>query len=375
MKTLPKPILVTKPEQLHKMILHLEGQAILAVDTESNSLYAYRERVCLIQFSTPEDDYLVDPLALEDLSPLGAIFASHEIEKVFHAAEYDLLVLKRDFGFSFTNLFDTMVAARTLGREKVGLGNLLEAEFGVSLEKRFQKANWGKRPFSQAMLNYARMDTHYLIRLRDILKDELQRTERLPLAMEDFKRLSQIEGNGPAPKPTDIWRMNGSRDLTPNQATILKLLTEYRQGVAEKLDKPLFKVIGDKTLVEIASQQPVSRQSLAKIRGMTPGQIRRHGKAILAAVQRGTAAAPSRPPKRSRMDGAFADRLESLRQWRKEAAREMGVESDVVLPRDILLEIARENPSDINSLGEIMASIPWRLERFGRKIQMILSDR
>jgi ribonuclease D len=374
MKTLPKPILVTSPEQLEKMVLRLKGEPIVAVDTESNSLYAYRERVCLIQFSIPEGDYLVDPLALDGLSPLGKIFTSPEIEKVFHAAEYDLLVLKRDFGFKFANLFDTMLAARILGWEKVGLGNLLNVEFGVNLEKRFQKANWGKRPFSQAMLNYARMDTYYLIRLRDILKDELQRTKRLPLALEDFRRLSQIEGNGPTPQPTDIWRMNGSRDLTPNQATILKLLAEYRQGIAERLDKPLFKVIEDRTLVEIAARQPDSNLSLSKIRGMTPGQIRRHGKAILAAVRRGAEAAPTRPPKKFRRDETFVDRLETLRQWRKRAAQEMGVESDVVLPRDIMFEIARKNPADIDGLGEIMASLPWRLERFGRKIQAALAD-
>jgi ribonuclease D len=375
MKTLPKPILVTTPKQLQEMILVLQDQPIVAVDTESNSLFAYRERVCLIQFSIPEADYLVDPMALDDLSPLGEVFASPEIEKVFHAAEYDLLVMKRDFGFRFVNLFDTMLAARILGRERVGLGNLLEAEFGVKLQKKFQKGNWGKRPLSQAMLNYARMDTHYLIRLRDIFKDGLQRAGRTPIALEDFSRLSQIDGNGPTPQRTNIWRMNGSRDLTPNQATTLKLLAEYRQGRAEKLDKPLFKVIGDKTLVEIAAREPESYRHLGEIHGMTEAQIRRHGKAILAAVRRGVEEEPTRPPKRNRKDGAFNDRLDKLREWRKVSARKMGVESDVVLPRDLMFEIARENPADFDGLAEIMADIPWRLERYGHKIHAVLADR
>jgi ribonuclease D len=354
------------------MIRLLQAQPIIAVDTESNSLFAYRERVCLIQFSIPDRDYLVDPLAIKELSSLGEVFANPEIEKVFHAAEYDLLVMKRDFDFRFANLFDTMVAARILGWEKVGLGNLLEAEFGVRLEKKFQKRDWGKRPLPRAMLNYASMDTHYLIRLRNILRDELNRMNRLTLAMEDFQRLSQLDGNGPTPKPTNIWRMNGSRDLSPQQATILQMLADYRQRRAEKINKPLFKVIDDKTLVEIAAREPKTLQDLGKIRGMPESQVRRHGKAILAAVQLGATSEPTYRPKLVRLTDDHIERLEALKEWRKRAARKMGVESDVVLPRDLMFKIARENPRDHNTLATILRETPWRLERYGQKIQAVL---
>jgi ribonuclease D len=112
---LPRSTLISRPQSLRKLTDTLAQESILAVDTESNSLYAYRERVCLIQFSTTERDYLVDPLAIDDLSPLASIFASKRIEKIFHAAEYDIIMLKRDFNFRFMNLFDTMLAARILG--------------------------------------------------------------------------------------------------------------------------------------------------------------------------------------------------------------------------------------------------------------------
>jgi ribonuclease D len=373
MKPLPKPYLVTQPKQLGEMIRLLQTRPIIAIDTESNSLFAYRERVCLVQFSIPDRDYLVDPLAIKDVSPLGAVFANTKIEKVFHAAEYDLLVMKRDFDFRFANLFDTMVAAKILGREKVGLGNLLAAEFGVRLEKKFQNREWGKRPLPQAMLNYARMDTHYLIRLRNTLRDDLKKMDRLTLAMEDFRRLSQLDGNGPTPQPTNIWRMNGSRDLTPHQATILKMLAEYRQRRAEKIDKPLFKVIADTTLVEIAARKPKTMQDLGKIRGMSESQVRRHGKAILAAVQRGIESEPTYRPKQARLADDYIERLETLKEWRKRAARKMGVESDVVLPRDLMFKIARENPKDYNTLATILSETPWRLERYGQKIQAVLT--
>src|SRR3989304_2551096 len=175
---LPDPILITHPRQLEALAKTLASEAILAVDTESNSLHAYREQVCLVQFTTSQADYLVDPLVLLDLSPLAGLFSNPNIEKIFHAAEYDLVCLKRDFGFSFANLFDTMLAARILGRPGVGLGSLLESEFGVPLDKRFQRANWGQRPLPPSLLAYARLDTHYLIDLRHRLKAALEKKRR-----------------------------------------------------------------------------------------------------------------------------------------------------------------------------------------------------
>jgi ribosomal protein S18 acetylase RimI-like enzyme len=159
---LPKPIFVDCPEALHRMIDDLAGQSIIAVDTEANSLFAYRERVCLIQFSTSESDYLLDTLALDDLSSLAPIFSNPCIEKVFHAAEYDILILRHDFDFSFARIFDTMVAARILGWDAVGLGALLQSEFSIHANKKYQRANWGMRPLPQDMLTYAQMDTHFL---------------------------------------------------------------------------------------------------------------------------------------------------------------------------------------------------------------------
>ena len=168
-ETLPPPVWVDEHNKLDRTVEDLSMQARIAVDTESNSLHAYREQVCLIQFSTPNKDYVVDPLALEDLSQLAPIFASPKIEKIFHAAEYDLVCLRRDFEFEFDNIFDTMQAARILGYQYVGLDNILADKFDVKVDKRHQKANWGARPLTHAQLDYARMDTHYLIDLRNLL--------------------------------------------------------------------------------------------------------------------------------------------------------------------------------------------------------------
>ena len=123
------------------MIAHLQDSPVLAVDTESDSLYVYFEKICLLQFSTPDTDYLVDPLVV-DLTPLGDLFADERYEKVFHAAEYDILCLKRDYGFTLANLFDTMISARVLGWKRYGLGSILQDRFNVQLNKRMQRYNW-----------------------------------------------------------------------------------------------------------------------------------------------------------------------------------------------------------------------------------------
>jgi ribonuclease D len=315
-------------------------------------------------------DFLVDPLSLKDLSALGPIFRNPKIEKVFHAAEYDLICLKRDFGFEFANLFDTMVAARILGREAIGLGAILEEEFGVHLDKRFQRANWGQRPLPPQLLSYARLDTHYSIALRNLLLAELRSRDLLPLAREDFYRMSVVHENGRSheERSPDCWRISGANDLAPQQAAILSELCRYRDQVARSLNRPLFKVINDRTLLGIAMEIPRSLRDLGRIVGMSKGQIDRHGYAILDAVERGLQGEPISPPRSPKPNEQFLERLDVLRRWRKETALGMGVKSDVVLPRDLLYALAERNPRDGEELAQVMSDVPWRLERFGEEI-------
>ncbi len=370
---LPEPILIAQTPALERLARLLSNQAIIAVDTESNSLYAYQEQICLLQFSTPEHDFVVDPLALVDLSCLGPIFSNPEIEKVFHAAEYDLLCLKRDFGFEFANLFDTMLAARILGRKEVGLGALLKAEFGVEVNKKLQRANWGVRPLPHHLLAYAQVDTHYLIPLRQRLGLELQARGLWPLAHEDFKRLTQVNNGRTSNHKDACWRVSGAHDLPPQSAAVLKELCRYRDQMARALNRPLFKVFSDQVLLSIARDCPTSLEELRRIPGMSPHQVERHGRELLAAVQRGLKAQPLFPPPSPRPDEAFLARLEALRAWRKKTAQKMGVQSDVVLPRDVLHAIAELNPQTREALAQIMKGVPWRFAQFGAQILEALS--
>ncbi len=369
---LSPPVFIARPAALEELVRTLLGEAILAVDTESNSLYAYQEQVCLIQFSTPQVDYLVDPLALDDLSPLSAIFSNPRIEKVFHAAEYDLICLKRDFGFEFANIFDTMVASRILGREECGLGAILQTEFKIELNKRYQRANWGKRPLPADLLAYAQLDTHFLLPLRQRLWAELSEKGLLPLALEDFRRMSRAIARNHSQTINDCWRINGAFDLPPQNAAVLSELCRYRDQIARRLNRPLFKVIADRTLLGIATSCPTSLEQLERIPGMSRLQIERHGRALLAAVRRGLRADPPSLPRRQRPDEQFIIRLDELRAWRKGVAAQMGVGSDVVLPRDLLFALAERNPRDAEELAQVLQDVPWRLERFGAQILAVL---
>jgi ribonuclease D len=356
-----------------QLVTLLAAEPALAVDTESNSLFVYRERVCLIQFSTPQADYIVDPLRA-DARPLAPLFANPQQQKVFHAAEYDLLCLKRDYDFEFANLFDTMVAARTLGWTQTGLAALLEQHFGVRMNKKHQRANWGKRPLSAEQLDYARLDTHYLFQLRDLLLAELIRTGRLAEAQEEFDRLARLKPEPATPDPNGFWRVSGAHDLDARQAAILNELFSYRDQQAQRSNVPPFKVMSDETLVALAKKAPQRREDLRGVFGMTEGQIARHGEELLAAVKRGLAAPPARRPKPAPEPDEVRERFERLRQWRRQKAQARGVESDVIVPREALWELARRAPRTIAELAALEHLGPWRREAYGKEILKVLAD-
>ncbi|MFZ5908634.1 MAG: ribonuclease D [Chloroflexota bacterium] len=366
---LPPPVWVATPKELQACVAALAGQASLAVDTESNSLYAYREQVCLVQFSTPQTDYLVDPLALDDLSPLGALFADPALEKVFHAAEYDLICLKRDFGFAVANIFDTRWAVRLLGYAADGLDHLLAEKFDIRVDKRYQKADWARRPLSADQVNYARLDTHYLLPLKDILQAELESKDLAQLAREDFQRACRVEI--PAGRAALWERMGNNHALTPRERTILKELYDCRERIARDLDRPPFKVMGDRQLFDIARLPPQQPDELLGL-GLSYRQVSRWGRAILEAVQRGQEAPLVRPQQAERPDEAYLSRLEALKGWRKSAARKMGVESDVVLPRTLMESLAEAGPRDMTKLADLLAGSSWRMAHFGPQILKVM---
>ena len=370
-ETLPPPVWVNTKQLLQNLIDDLATQSRVAVDTESNSLHAFREQVCLIQFSSISTDYLVDPLALKDLSALAPFFANPNIEKIFHAAEYDLVCLRRDFGFTFTNLFDTMQAARVLGYPAVGLDRLLGDKFRIQMDKRHQKADWAERPLTKEQIHYARLDTHYLFNLRDALEEELLESERLQFAKEDFVRACLIEDQKQKVNGESWERFASRKDLSLRELTIVAQLCKWRDREAEKLNRPPYKVIMDDVFVLLSKNPPEQKVDLSAV-GLSEKQIRLWGDSVLAAIRRGTSAPLVERRHVEVRNDAFLRRLEKLKVWRKKVGIEMGVESDVILPKPYLSAIAENPPKDVDELALIMKETPSRVEKYGAQILKVL---
>lgn len=352
----------------------LSSEKCLAIDTEANSLFAYQEQVCLIQISTKGADYIIDALALKDFSSLGEIFQDPTIEKIFHASEYDILIMHNDFGFEFRNLFDTMLAAQILGKKRLGLDALLEEFVGISVNKKYQRANWGKRPLQDDMLKYAQVDTHYLFQIRDMLWEELKTRGLDPMAKEDFKRACLVHRHGRKEKLATFWRIRGAKKLSPQKAAILLKLCNYRDETARKINQPVFKVLGAQSLLRLAELSPTSVSQLLTLDLADKKSLQRHARGLVQAIRDGLKAPPEYPPQRERIDDSYLAREKALRDWRKQTAQKMDVNSAVVLPREVLYNLVSTNPKTTSDLAEVLTDLPWRLERFGEEILSILKE-
>jgi ribonuclease D len=224
-------------------------------------------------------------------------------------------------------------------------------------------------------LDYARLDTHYLLALREVQLQALTEAGRSPEAHEEFARLARVRPDpvGSAPDPLAFWRVNGAHVLTPAQAAVLKEVFAYREEQAGRIDRPPFKVMGESALIEIARRTPRDSGGLQGVPGLSPTQVLRHAHGLLQAVQQGLQAPPQHAPHVVREPDAVRERYDSLRKWRKEKAHARGVESDVIVPRSALWDLARRAPRTVGELGEITDLGPWRRHTYGAEILKVLS--
>lgn len=373
---LPPAVYVDSQPGLVKLVEQLARESLVAVDTESNSLYAYQEQVCLIQLSTRTQDYVVDPLAVSDLSPLGSIISAPHIEKVFHAAEYDIVCMKRDFGFEFRNLFDTMLAARICGFKSVGLSSMLSEYAGVKIDKSHQRDNWGKRPLPEDSLRYAQMDTHFLPYLRDELYRFLENAGHLEEAQETFEETSQLPAASKREfDPDAFWQLGQPNFLKRPEMLVLKEVYQERETIACEENLPPFKVMTNSALVALSRTMPTSLAEMEAINGVSADQCARYGDRMLRAVRTGQSARRLPPPPRSQPpDSAIMDRYAVLHLWRKERAQFRGVDSDVIVSKQTLWDLAHKDPASLSNLADVRGLGPWRMATYGQEILNVLQD-
>ncbi len=374
MNQMQEPIIVSDPLSLHRAVQNLSQQPAIAIDTESNSLHAYHEQVCLIQISTSEEDYLIDPLALKDLSGLKPVLADSAIQKIFHAGDYDIACLKRDFNFSFVNLFDTMLAATALAEPNLGLSGLVEKYLHVTLEKKFQRADWGARPLKPEMLAYAQADSHYLIALRDALVPLLKEKDRLSILLEDSEALGLLT---PAMKnhEENLWRIKGVINLKPRTLSLLQALNHTRELLASAANLPIFKIISDQALIEIAQTEPKFIEELSLLPSLSRGQVRRFGQKIMTTVDHWhEKPAEIHRPRNGRLSAEQIERHERLSEWRKLQGIAEGVPSNVIMPKELLDSLTSHPANSLGELKQLMNLTPTRFERYGRQILTILKE-
>ena len=361
----------------------LLSEPVLAVDTEADSFYHYFDKVCLVQIGTKDRTFLVDPLAMggsAELAPLGPVFASEKVRKVFHAAEYDLYVLKRDCHFRFANLFDTMISAQLLGYPAIGLAALCERHFDVKLPKDEQRSDWSHRPLRESQLTYAAADVTYLLQLADRMEKELREAGRIRWAQEEFETLRQREWPEREFDRLGYLRIKGARPLDPTALSVLRELYLMRDRRARQLDRPPFKVLGNRTLLEIAQSQPTSAAALGRMKGVTELILRRFGRDVLAAVARGRKKKHGPIPKgngtgsRRRMDRTTERRLAVLKRWRTQRSRELGLDPGVLCPNSALETIAWHDPRTREELVEAGDFKGWFVREFGAEVTRALAE-
>lgn len=367
---LPKPIYVDSNAALADMVADLRGEPYLGMDTESNNFYVYRQQICLIQLSSPQTDYLVDTLAIEDMRPLGELTANPNTEIIFHDAGQDIKLLKNDFEIYFYKLFDTMYAARLLRLERPSLAHLLEAYFGVVPDKSYQLADWGQRPIPYELQRYAQMDSHYLIPLRHEFYNSLEHTGDLTEAQEIFDELAQTSPSETNFDPEGYWHF--AKGLPPYQVARLRELYLWREEQAQNEDLPPTRILTNEQLTRVTKANPRSVTDMQQRRLLRPDVINAYGEAIISAVERGRKAQDPRRPRNHMPDRALSARYEGLRNWRKKRAQERDLTSDLILSNDSLWELAKRQPRSLDELAATGLLGPWRLEMYGAELLQVI---
>lgn len=366
---------VTTYSQLIVVVDRLKGEPLLACDLEADSQHHYREKVCLLQISVPGANIVVDPLTCPDISPLAPFFADPSIRKIFHGADYDVRSLHRDFGIDISNLFDTMIACQFLGEAEFGLAAVLRKRFGVELDKRFQKADWSRRPIPPEMMDYAVKDTSLLIPLYLQLEKELRDKERFDWVMEECDILSSVRMSERKDEPLFL-RFKGAAKLPPASLGVLEKLLAFRDAEAERRDLPPFKILGTETIRELVDRKPSSTSELNGVTGISPRLAERYGQAILAAVTHGLATKDSNLPRyplvhRSKRTSAQESRLKRLKIWRESKAGQLGIATGLLANNALLERLAEGGVQEHEGINPPLFK-EWQKKLFKDEIMSLL---
>lgn len=364
-----QPVYLDTAERAALFLASIGEVRDLAIDTEGASFHRYVDRIYLLQLSTQHHSAIIDPLPTGPLPLLGKLLEDRNVEVIFHDADYDLRLLRQDYGWHVTHIFDTRIAAQLLGMTSFGLAALLEKFYGVKLDKVHQRADWSMRPLTPSMLDYAAQDTRYLLDLRDELRMGLEQTGRMEWAAEEFERLERVQFAADD-DGTAFMKMKGARDLNRRELAVLRELVAWREGRAAALDRSTFRVMGNEAVLEIVRQQPTTKAALGAIKGVPRGVLDQHSGDIIEGVERALAVPdadlPRFPrPARWERDPDFDANVARIKAVRDSVAARLNIDPGVLCSRDRMEAVARRKPATVEEVAEIPELRRWQASVLG----------
>lgn len=334
--------MIDSGDKLARFVAELAAADWVALDTEADSLHSYPEKLCLLQFSIPAADVLIDPLAGLNLEPLWTVL--HGRELIMHGADYDLRLLRRGFRFVPAAVFDTMWAARLVGCRQFSLTHLVRHYLGVELEKGPQKANWARRPLTERMVAYARNDTRYLKALADRLRSELHAKNRLTWLQECCERMIADCAQVRELDADLVWRVSGSARLDRRGLAVLRELWSWREREAVQARKPPYFILSHERLVDLAARAAAGESFEELLPQRMSPRRRVH---LEKAVQAGLALPSSKLPDVLRPTGRRLSerekrRLAELTHRRDRSAHDLNIDPTLIASRATLVSLARD---------------------------------
>jgi ribonuclease D len=370
-------MIVDSSEKLEEMVKLIADEPVLGIDTEADSMYAYQEKVCLVQFSDRTNDYIVDPLAGFSLEPLAPFMSDPNVVKIFHGADYDVVSMKRDFGFEFRNIFDTMISAQLLEMPKVGLADLVGHYFAVPMDKKYQTHNWAERPLYPEHLYYARGDTHFLLAIREMFVRKLKKMGRMHIAEEEFELLEERTCSPAIPPELRFMKTKGINRLDPLAQRIFRSLYLLRDRHASRMNRPPYKVMPDQVLMKLAEARPSNLDELSRHVRAKSSMVRRYGEEMVQAIAEGLATSDELPdvPKKvrsgtsARYGSREVERLfNDLKDWRKRVLKRDVVPMVLIASNTQLRAVAGYRPTSIEELSGLEEIRNWQVELYGQEL-------
>lgn len=365
---------ITKQAELDAAIETLKKSEFVTVDTEFIRETTFWPELCLIQMASPDDAYLVDPLASGiDLAPFFALMGDETILKIFHAARQDIEIIFHLGRLIPHPVFDTQVAAMVCGfGDSVSYDQLVNKITGVRIDKTSRFTDWRRRPLSDKQLEYALADVTHLIDVYRHLAAELERENRAHWLNEEMEVLTARKTYDP--NPDDAWRRLKLRNPKPQQLAVAKSIAAWREREARERNVPRGRILKDDALVEVSQQLPATTEALGRLRTIPRGWERSGAAAgLMEAVSTALAIPKEDLPKpqkhKQHPEGANAA-AELLKVLLKLVAEKEGVAPKVLASSDDIDRIAANGDE-----AEVAALSGWRREVFGeRALQLVRGE-